>query len=152
MKKSPHRPVLAPLGLLLLVFTLSPGAARAGEETESGLDVSGWPLEIQRGHDEFEKHCADCHELKLALQKHYAPRTWRKYIVKMMKKEDGELDADSGRRIYKFLTFYGRNRADQPPKQTAPAQKAPPTEEAAPAPKPGEAPAEKAPAEAPPTE
>jgi hypothetical protein len=87
--------------------------------------VKGWPEEIQQGHRSFEKHCDGCHDLDLALEKHYAPRTWRKYIVRMVKKDDSELDTVTGRSIYKFLTFYGRNRADLPEKKPPVEPKAP---------------------------
>ena len=86
----------------------------AEKKSASGLDVSGWPAQAQEGHAHFEKQCGTCHLLSLALEKRHAPRTWRRHIVRMMKKENSTLDAATGRSIYHFLTFYDRKRTPPP--------------------------------------
>lgn len=111
-----HHPLLlAALGLFL-GWALLPAPAQAQGSKNAKLDPRGWPKEIQQGHRDFEKQCDGCHDLDLALEKQYAPRSWRKYIVRMIKKDDSELDTPTGRSIYRFLTFYSRNRADLPKK------------------------------------
>ena len=82
--------------LLIIVFGLVPGLTRAqptappgakvDEGNPSGLDVSGWPSEIQEGHTDFAARCAEirdnldygrCRRCPDAIKVGYAVMGWR---------------------------------------------------------------------------
>jgi len=87
----------------------SPPSSATPPAPVRALNPADWPEEIKEGYTFFLQACGDCHDSKLALQKRYASRTWRKYIVRMMRKPEVDFDANHGRKIYNFLRYYTKN-------------------------------------------
>lgn len=75
------------------------------------IDVSKYPAEIQDDYKIFSKKCTHCHTLARPINSDYAlPDEWSRYVKRMMRKPDSQINADEAKKIYDFLVYDSKIR------------------------------------------
>lgn len=74
------------------------------------LDVSSYPEEMQANYKTFASKCSKCHTLARPINTDMEAKAWKMYVKRMMNKPDSGISPAQGKRVYKFLKFYQRQK------------------------------------------
>lgn len=78
------------------------------------IEVSKYPQEMQDTYKNvFSKKCSKCHSLGRPINTDKTPEDWDKYVDKMMKKPNSNIDKKSAEKIKQFLIYDQKNRKDK---------------------------------------
>ncbi len=96
------------------------GAAVLGRAAEEGgkfvpdardkgpdkIDVSGWPEEEQQNYRVFAEKCNKCHTVARPINSRFTADEWKRYLKRMLRRPDCNIDEAQARRIYDFLKYW----------------------------------------------
>jgi hypothetical protein len=70
------------------------------------VDVSAYPVGIQKDYAVFREKCTLCHTLARPINSDFAlPDEWSRYIKRMMHKPGSMISAGQAKKIYDFLVY-----------------------------------------------
>ncbi len=70
------------------------------------IDVSTWPEEEQVNYRIFAEKCNKCHTVARPINSRFTAEEWKRYLKRMLRRPDCNIDEEQARRIYGFLKYW----------------------------------------------
>lgn len=114
--------LLAGCALLTVLAALAPSNRRdsslaARDAGPGAIDVSSYPEEQRRNYETFSSKCSRCHPLARPINSRLSAGEWKRYMKRMVRRADSDIDPEQAARIYEFLKY----RSARPELLTPPA-------------------------------
>jgi hypothetical protein len=102
---------------LVLALSLHAGDDPGHDPRDAGpdkVDVSSYPAEQQAHYTVFIQKCSKCHPAARAINSHFDPSDWKRYMKKMIRRPNSGINEEQGAEIYEFLKFYSARVGGKP--------------------------------------
>ena len=70
------------------------------------IDVSKWPEDQQGHYRVFIDKCNKCHTVARPINSRFTAEEWKRYLKRMLRRPDCNIDEEQARHIYEFLKFW----------------------------------------------
>ncbi len=70
------------------------------------IDVSKWPEAEQGNYRVFAEKCNKCHTVARPINSRFTAEEWKRYLKRMLRRPDCNIDEAQARRIYDFLKYW----------------------------------------------
>jgi hypothetical protein len=70
------------------------------------IDVSGYPPDQQKKYEYYSTKCNKCHPLARSVNAKYNPTEWKRYMKKMLRRPNSNINEEQAKLIYDFLKFH----------------------------------------------
>ena len=99
---------------LVLALTLTAGDDPGHDARDDGpdkVDVSSYPAEMKAHYPVFLQKCSKCHPAARAINSHFDPSDWKRYMKKMIRRPNSGINEEQAADIYEFLKYYSARQA-----------------------------------------
>lgn len=103
-----------PCALCIALLFGSVTCATTSNRRGDGLDVAGYPEDIQDAYKVFAVRCSRCHTLARPLNAQISdPQHWVRYVARMRLNPASGINAKNGEVIIRFLQYYTHQRQEE---------------------------------------
>ncbi len=81
----------------------------------SKIDVSSYPVPMQKAYKLFDSKCSKCHTIARPINTAMTKDEWARYVKRMMHKPNSGISDNQGKEIYEFLAYDQATRKDKDP-------------------------------------